>query len=140
MNSRLSCLIWFQVAVSVLWLLFGAATGMFKRYELAEVDDDSAGEAPWGWAWSFFWVIWVYMWSYTGFWAVATGNKLWMIIYNIGHTFYFAYCFVFFFDLLSDASDVAELSDAFEAAGLESPYCCHGWITLLGLIVGAKTT
>ena len=138
-ESWLTFAVWFQVAVSVLWLLFGAATGMFKRYELAEVDDDSVGEAPWGWAWTFFWVIWVYMWSYTGFWAFATGNKLWMIIYNIENAFYFVYCFVLFIDMLSDAGDVGEMSTALESAGLESPYCCQGWIIILGLVIGARS-
>jgi hypothetical protein len=79
------------------------------------------------------------MWSYTGFWAFATGNKLWMIIYNIENAFYFVYCFVLFIDMLSDAGDVGEMSTALESAGLESPYCCQGWIIILGLVIGARS-
>lgn len=70
---RLTLVVWFQVLVSILWLLIGAATGLFTTLE-------GAKESVWTGGYPVIWVIWVLTWSYTGYWAFATGNKLWMIM------------------------------------------------------------
>jgi hypothetical protein len=57
----------------LLWLLVGAATGLFTTLE-------GADKSLWTGMYPVIWGIWVFSWSWTGYWAFATGNKLWMII------------------------------------------------------------
>jgi hypothetical protein len=109
LSRSLTLTVWWQVILSIAWFLLGLIIGAYADIGVERDGEEvrmpgMQTEAIWGIIWPFFWAIWVLCWQYTGYWAFSTGNKLWMMIYNLQNAFYSFMCFMHWMGMLNDAS------------------------------------
>lgn len=156
--SWLTLTVWVQIGVSIFWFLIGLISGAYADVTISCKTDggdpcsspgyfdengelSTPGSAMWSIVGPFFWVIWTVCWAYTGYWSFNTGNKLWMILFNVQMVAYSLICLLIFLGMLGDADAVSAFDLQAAALGsgqsgwtLDVSVCCGGLMTLLAIL------